>query len=452
MKHRTGYLFKRGDNFYVAWEIEGKRFKRALRDSNGQPITSKREAEAARDAFMAPLAVADEAESLTAIASKLEGRKAELAAWDEQQNPPLPLAHAWAKYMQSNKRPDTGPDTLAVYEGQFGQFVAWMKEHHPEVTEMRDVGDTIAEEYASYLNGGGVKLAPGTYNKHLNVLALVFRVLSKAAKLTVNPWADMERKPLKGKVNHRRELTVDQLRKLCQSATGEMRILFAIGIYSGLRLRDCATLRWDEVDLRRNFISRVPNKTVRYSEKPVFVPLHPDLRGMLGEIPEASRGEYVLPETAAMYLNHKKNLVVAIQKHFIDSGIVTHKAGTGVDGKRAVVQFGFHSLRHSFVSICAEANVPLSVVQSIIGHSSPAMTQVYTHTSPLAARQAVAALPSMTDDKAQPVKVSPESILSECRALAKGLTPANLAEKKAALLALLNSAAEDGQFAREARN
>jgi integrase len=271
----------------------------------------------------------------------------------------------------------------------------------------------------------------------LNLLALVFRVLFKAGKLTVNPWVDIEHKKLEGKVNHRRELTVDQLRKLCQSATGEMRVLFAIGIYSGLRLRDCATLRWDEVDLRRNFIKRVPNKTSRHSDKPVFIPLHPDLRGMLSEIPEANRGEYVLPETASKYLNQKQLLVHVIQKHFIDSGITTHKPGTGTDGKRAVVQFGFHSLRHSFVSICAEANVPLSVVQSIVGHSNPQMTQVYTHTSQAAARLAMTALPSMMGDKVKALKASPESIVEGIKAIAEGLTPANLAENKTALLALL---------------
>ena len=446
MKHRTGYLFKRGENFYVNWRVNSKLYSKALRDDNGQPVTSRREAEEAKDKFMMPLALTDEAESLRTIADKSNTLQSRL----DGQGEALPLAHAWARYMQSNKRPDTGPDTLAVYEGQFGQFVAWMKEHHPEVTELRDVGDTIAEEYASYLNGDGMKLAPGTINKHLNVLTLVFRVLAKAAKLTVNPWADIERKKLKGKVNHRRELTVELLRKLCQSATGEMKVLFALGIFTGLRLRDCATLRWDEVDLRRNFISRVPNKTMRYSDKPVFIPLSADLRGMLSDITEASRGEYILPETAALYLNHKKNLVNAIQNHFIASGIVTHKPGTGVDGKRAVVQFGFHSLRHSFVSICAEANVPLSVVQSIVGHSNPSMTQVYTHTSPLAARQAVAALPSMTDDKARPVKVSSDSILSDCKAIAEIITGQNWREQKAALLALLNSAAEDGQSAPKA--
>lgn len=439
MKHRTGHLFKRGSNFYVRWTIEGKVFSKALRGENGQPITTRREAEEARLRVMAPFAVADEAAALESIVGKLEGRRTELTDWEDKQNPPLPLTQAWGAYLASTRRPDTGPDTLAVYEGQFRQFTKWMAEKHPEATTLRDVDDAIAEEYAGHLNGG--RLAPGTYNKHLNVLALVFRVLFKAAKLTVNPWADIERKPLKGKVNHRRELTVDQLRKLCQSATGEMRVLFAIGIYSGLRLRDCATLRWDEVDLRRNFISRVPNKTIRYSEKPVFVPLHPDLRGMLSEMPEESRGEYVLPETASTYLHHKKNLVNAIQKHFTDLGIATHKPGTGSDGKRAVVQFGFHSLRHSFVSICAEANVPLSIVQSIIGHSNPQMTQVYTHTSQLAARQAVAALPAVIGDgKPEPQKRNPGALLREIKGIVDGLTAKNCRANRTALLALLEEA------------
>jgi hypothetical protein len=58
----------------------------------------------------------------------------------------------------------------------------------------------------------------------------------------------------------------------------------------------------------------------------------------------------------------------------------------------------------------------------------------------------------MTGDTARPVKVSPESILRECKAIAESITPENLAEKKAALLALLDPAAEDGQSAPVAAN
>ena len=34
MKRRTGYLFKRGDNFYVGWKVNGKAFAICSPDGN----------------------------------------------------------------------------------------------------------------------------------------------------------------------------------------------------------------------------------------------------------------------------------------------------------------------------------------------------------------------------------------------------------------------------------
>src|SRR5215831_7058893 len=301
MKHRTGYLFKRGNNFYVSWRVNGKLFMRALRDDNGQPITTKRDAEEARAKVMAPFAVADEVKALESLTGQLAGRKEEVAKWEDKQNPPLTLAQAWGEYMKSTKRPDTGPDTLAVYEGQFGQFVDWIRDQYPSVTTLRGVTEEIAEAYAGHLNHG--RLSPNTFNKHLAVLTLVFRILFKKAKLTLNPWADITRKKLNPQ--HRRELTIDELRRLAGGATGEMRTLIAMGLYTGLRLKDCATLRWSEVDLPMGVIRRVPSKTARIRPEAVKIPIHPTLAGMLSEIPLEDRKEYVLPKTADTYQNHK---------------------------------------------------------------------------------------------------------------------------------------------------
>src|SRR6267154_1030762 len=65
-----------------------------------------------------------------------------------------------------------------------------------------------------------------------------------------------------------------------------------------------------------------------------------------------------------------------VQSHFKTCGIKLHKRGTGTDGRRAVVEVGFHSLRHTFVSLCRESNAPLAVVESIVGHGNPAMTRL----------------------------------------------------------------------------
>jgi hypothetical protein len=131
-----------------------------------------------------------------------------------------------------------------------------------------------------------------------------------------------------------------------------------------------------------------------------------------------------------------------VQSHFKACGIKVWQSGTGPDSKdskRAVIEVGFHSLRHSFVSLCRESNAPLSVVESIVGHASPAMTRHYTHVGQLAASNAIAALPGVMGDSAPvEIKRTPEAILSEARAIAENIGAKNWREKKAALLALLN--------------
>jgi integrase len=433
-KHRTGHLFKRGANFYCRWTVNGKVFSKALRDDQGNPITARREADEAQLKLMAAFVVADEATALESIVAKLDGRKAELARLEDQQNPPLGIAGAWMDYIAAPNRPDSGESTLRQYEFQYAAFARWMQEKQPHIVTLRDVVQPIAEEYAASLNHG--RFTPSTYNKHLNLLTLVFRVLKNKARLTGNPWEDIQRKRITAQ--GRRELTIDELRNVCQSATGELRVLLALGLYSGLRLGDCATLRWAEVDLPRNMIRRIPNKTARRNPKPVIVPIHPVLKEMLETTTPEQRAEYVSPEIAALYLRRSDMVTDMVQRHFIACKIKPHKPGTGGKGKRAVVEVGFHSLRHTFVSLCRESNAPLAVVESIVGHSSPAMTRHYTHVGELAAGQAVAMLPSIMGTAAATApQTAPEDALSEARAIAESITGKNWREKKAALLALV---------------
>jgi integrase len=434
MKKTTGYLHKRGGNFYVSWRFKGKAFLKALRDESGNAITQEREAIKAKEKLMAPFAANNEVDALVAIAGKLESRKAEIAKWGDEQNPPLSIAQAWNEFLASPNRPDSGESTLRQYKFQWQAFADWMKEKHADKLTLREVTKEIAEAYASSMNHG--KLSASTYNKHLNLLTLVFRVVKHKAKLGANVWEDIQRKRIVA--NSRRELTVDELRKVCNAATGELQILLALGIYSGLRLGDCATLRWAETDLARAVIRRIPNKTARRNPKPVIVPIHPALKDMLSATPTDRRGDYVLPETAALYLHRTDMVTDMIQRHFKTCGIILHKPGTGTDGKRAVIEVGFHSLRHTFVSLCRESNAPLAVVESIVGHSNPAMTRHYTHVGELAAVRAVAALPAVVGDAAaeQPKRQETET-LRDIETIVKTISAENWSEKKAALLKVL---------------
>jgi integrase len=56
---------------------------------------------------------------------------------------------------------------------------------------------------------------------------------------------------------------------------------------------------------------------------------------------------------------------------------------------RAVTVYGFHSLRHSFVSFCIDHNIPKAVCVSILGADSAVVDQYYTHVDQEAQERAV---------------------------------------------------------------
>ena len=459
MKTRKGYLIRRGKTFYAVWTVAGRKFMK----TTGQTNAKDAQKELAR--IMQPYLVEDDIRTLETVKARIEGGKAELAAFDEQKNPPLTFdatkaqdgtdrPGAWSVFLSASNRPDSGERTLSDYEGYFQTFMDWIKETKKTVAALRDVTPQMASEYAGHLQGRG--LSAGTFNKHMNALALVFRVLAGPARLTSNVWEGIKRK--RAVAQSRRELTIDELRNVCAAASGELRILLAIGIYTGLRLGDAATLRWGEVDLARGTIRRIPMKTARRHGKTVVIPIHAVLGGMLAEIPAADRRDYVLPKTAASYLRDSSAPSKRIQAHFEECGIATAKPGTGEESaekdsegkpipgtaKRAVVEVGFHSLRHSFVSLCRAANAPLSVVESIVGHSNPAMTRYYTHTGEAAALAAVSALPSIMaaeDTKALPPADPLAAFKAELRDIVEKLNGKTWRATKAALFERLTTKA-----------
>jgi integrase len=60
----------------------------------------------------------------------------------------------------------------------------------------------------------------------------------------------------------------------------------------------------------------------------------------------------------------------------IDAGVIRERKGAA---GRSVSALSFHSLRHSFNSALANAEVPQELRQKLTGHASADMNTVYTH-------------------------------------------------------------------------
>ena len=107
--------------------------------------------------------------------------------------------------------------------------------------------------------------------------------------------------------------------------------------------------------------------------------------------PDAATSPYVNPTIAPLYLNENWRLDAELSRIFKAANITMSVRMEGRTRKSVVASF--HSLRHTFVSLSANAGVPLPVVQSIVGHCSTAMTRHYYHENEENLRKAVAAIP-----------------------------------------------------------
>lgn len=318
----------------------------------------------------------------------------------------IPLSGVWDEYVKSPNRNELAQATLNAKRLVWHNFAKWMEKHHLAATVISDVTSLDIGEYLAEIR---TRLCASTYNLRVCILREVFRVVGPSAGMKDDPWKSVKLRP--DDSHSRRELSKDEVNRLLEAAGkagGEWRSLFIVGIYTGLRLGDCCCLKWESVDLVKGIVQLVPAKTRRHSHgKPVTIPMHRELRTMLESKSAERRNGDVLPEVAETYRTSRWRVSHEIAKVFKAANI---KMNVKIEGRRTrTPEATFHSLRHTFVSLAANAGVPLHVVQTIVGHESTAMTRHYYHENIAALREAVDAIPTIDELKGRMQKCECES-------------------------------------------
>ena len=70
---------------------------------------------------------------------------------------------------------------------------------------------------------------------------------------------------------------------------------------------------------------------------------------------------------------------------------------------RHIGRYSYHSFRHTFCTMAANAGKDLSVIRSIVGHAGIKMTEHYTHYSLESKRQVIESLPLPQRSIAKPI-------------------------------------------------
>jgi len=392
-RHTTGRIFTRttqsGKTWYLDYTHDGDRRKMKLANPDGTAVTNRAQAEEARRVALAPFMFRDEAtRRASALSSLLSAEDAAAAAELEaaRLNNRRRLDEAWTLSPYETTEAGNTERALAVdavksIKAQWMRFVAWAA--GLGLVYLQDVS---ADHAAQWRRGLLATMSPNSANKAL----LYCKVMFRRSGVTPNPFDGLKR--FADKPTGRRELTFDELKLVCSSASGELRTLLALGLFTGQRLKDSVLLDWGQID-GLNTIRFIPAKT-KHCDKEIAVPIHAELVAILAETPPEDRRGHVLPELAAVYQRNASTLVNRIQAHLRKCGLETQSEPDPTTGRRVAI-VGFHSLRHSFVSACARRGVPLSAVQELCGHSSRDIQRRYLHVGRDDLTAAIGALPSL---------------------------------------------------------
>jgi len=235
------------------------------------------------------------------------------------------------------------------------------------------------------------RIAASTVNKTLKILKTAFASAVAKRQLEFNPAEHVEL--MEVKVSQRRAFNLEEIRQLLTVADNEWRTMILLGIYTGQRLQDCASLTWREVDLLQKVITLRTQKTDRAQVIPIAEPLAKHLEALAGDDPDA-------PLCPVLRGKPSSRLSAQFHRIMVKAGLAAPRPhvskGAGRDAQRETSTVSFHSLRHSATSLLKSAGVSDSVAMDIIGHDTAAVSRTYTHIADDAKRAAVNKLPDVT--------------------------------------------------------
>jgi integrase len=208
-------------------------------------------------------------------------------------------------------------------------------------------------------------------NRTLAVLSRMFSLAVRWGWRLDNPCKGVERF---GENKRRRYLTGPELTRLSaaltelrdQGAANAVRLL----LLTGARRGELLAAKWADIDLEAKIWTK-PAATTKQKT--------------LHEIPLSEAACRLLAEMRAQAEEDAKYLFPARggghRPHINEAWIRLRKAAK-LDGVR------LHDVRHTYASILASAGLSLPVIGSLLGHSTPMMTQRYAHLTADPLRQA----------------------------------------------------------------
>ena len=270
-------------------------------------------------------------------------------------------------YLQSEK--NNSPHTITAYKNDLLSFAGFIEVQYDQ-QDLNEINYSQVRQWVVKLVDDG--MSNSSINRKISSLKAFYRFLQKTQQVKVHPLA--KHKSLKTskklQVPFSQSEMVEALEDIPREGFEAVRDKLMVELFysTGIRRSELINIKLQEVDLGNRTL-----KVTGKGNKQRYVPLLPSV-----------------VETTEIYLAERKGVDKGLSEDYLfltSRGVKVYDSLVyrtinnyfrGISGKEKKSP---HILRHSFATHLLNQGAHLNAVKELLGHSSLAATQVYTHNS-----------------------------------------------------------------------
>ncbi len=274
---------------------------------------------------------------------------------------------SFLEYLKFEKR--YSPHTIRSYKDDLTFFFDFLSITFGDV-QLKDIKSAFVRSWLAKQKEEGA--SSKTLNRRLSSLRSFFKYQLRQEEITASPMttivAPKQSKRLPAFVEQKDMEVLFQHVEFPDSWEGLMnRMVLELLYCSGMRLSELISLKHSQVD-----VSKGQLKIVGKGNKERIVPLSDEMKTHVNEYIEQKRKQFThVPVFEYLLVNEKGS---KLYPKYVQSVVKRYLSLVTTIEKKSP-----HVLRHTFATHLMNNGAELNAVKELLGHSSLAATQIYTH-------------------------------------------------------------------------